>query len=68
MIGLHTEYVTDENGNKKAVVLPIEEWEKLVEELEELEDIRAYDAAKAEPSEPVPFDEALNELEKGHKD
>lgn len=64
MIGLHTEYVTDEKGNKKAVLVPINEWGKVMEELEELDDIRAYDAAKSAPSSPVPFDEALNELEK----
>ena len=64
MIGLHTEYVTDEKGNKKAVLVPINEWGKVMEELEELDDIRAYDAAKSGPSSPVPFDKALNELEK----
>ena len=59
MIGLHTEYVTDENGNKKAVLLPIKEWGKVLEELEELDNIRAYDAVKAKPSQPIPFDEAV---------
>lgn len=64
MIGLHTEYVTDENGNKKAVLVPIDEWGKVMEELEELDDIRAYDAAKVGPSELVPFHKALSEIEK----
>jgi len=64
MIGLHTEYITDEKGNKKAVLVPIDEWGKVMEELEELDDIRAYDAAKAGPSCPVPLDKALADIEK----
>ena len=39
-------YVVDENGARVGVILPIEEYRKLMEELEELESIRAYDAAK----------------------
>jgi PHD/YefM family antitoxin component YafN of YafNO toxin-antitoxin module len=40
-------YVVDENGQRVSVILPIEEYERLIEALEELEDIRAYDEAKA---------------------
>ena len=47
----------DENGNKKAIVIPISVWNKIQEELEELEDIRAYDEAKSKPSNPIPFEE-----------
>ena len=68
MIGLHTEYVTDENGNKKAVLLPIKEWGKVLEELEELDDIRAYDAVKAKPSQPISFDEAVKDIEEDELD
>jgi hypothetical protein len=32
------------------------------EELEELDDIRAYDEAKRRPSEPVPFEQAMAEI------
>ena len=46
MVTLHPEYVVDDSDRKKAVLLPVEEWEKVVDELEELEDIRLYDAAK----------------------
>ena len=41
-------YVVDENGKRVSVILPVEEYESLIEALEELEDIRAYDEAKAE--------------------
>ena len=43
---LHPKYITDETGNKSAVILPIKEYDKLLEELEEIEDIRIYDEAK----------------------
>ncbi len=55
MIQLHEEYVVDEAGNRKAVLIPISKWNQLVELLEELEDIRAYDEAKKDPSKPIPF-------------
>jgi PHD/YefM family antitoxin component YafN of YafNO toxin-antitoxin module len=62
-------YVVDENGKRVAVLLDIEEYEKMVEELEDLEDIRAYDEAIAElergEDELVPFDQAVKEIEEG---
>jgi len=32
----HPEYVTDSDGNKKAVILPIAEYEELLEDLQDL--------------------------------
>jgi len=65
MLKIHQDYLIDENGNKKAVVVPFSEWQKIKEELEELDDIRAYDQAKSKPSEPIPFDEAIQQIRKG---
>jgi len=45
---MKTQFVTDDNGKKLAVILPIKDYQKMVEELEELEDIRLYDQAKKE--------------------
>lgn len=45
---MKTQFVTDDHGKKLAVILPIEDYEKMVEELEDLEDIRLYDEAKKE--------------------
>lgn len=59
MIQLNEQYIIDENGNTKAIVIPISEWNKIQEELEELEDIRAYDQAKAKPSNPIPFERIM---------
>ena len=62
---LHEEYLIGSNGQKKAVLLPIAEWNEVVEALEELDDIRAYDAAKQQPSESIPFDQAILEIDQG---
>ena len=56
-------YVVDEQGNPIGVVLDIADYRKLLEELEELESIRAYDAAKASGDEAIPFDQAVAEIE-----
>ncbi|WP_295544316.1 hypothetical protein [uncultured Thiohalocapsa sp.] len=57
------EYVTDEHANRKAVIIPYPEWQKILEAMEELDDIRAYDRAKADSDdEEVPFDQAIAEI------
>jgi hypothetical protein len=61
MSRFHPEFVVDANQQRRAVLLPYAEWEQIVESLEELSDIRAYDRAKTQPSDPVPFDQAVEE-------
>jgi len=68
MIAVHEQYLVDEAGNRKAIVLPLAEWKQIRRELEELDDIRAYDEAKAQPSEPIPFEQAMSELPNGKID
>ena len=65
MIALHEDYVVDEHGNRKAVVVPMGEWQQILDALEELEDVRAYDEAKRCPSDAVPFKQAVLELREG---
>ncbi len=57
------QFITDPDGKKVAVILPIEEYHKLIEELEELEDIRLYDEAKKEPMEFIDARQAFKEIE-----
>jgi len=57
-------YVVDGKGKRIGVLLDVRDYRKLLEELEELECIRAYDAAKASGDEAIPFDEAVAEIEK----
>ncbi len=48
MTKLHPQFIKDSNGKKTLVVLSLEEFETIIEELEELEDIKLYDEAKNE--------------------
>jgi PHD/YefM family antitoxin component YafN of YafNO toxin-antitoxin module len=59
----HEQYVIDEAGKRTAVLVPLQEWERIQAALEELADIRAYDEAKRHPSDPVPFEQAMAEIE-----
>ena len=58
---LHPQYIVNEQQQTTAVVLPVAEWDALLEEIEELDAIRAYDAAKAENDEIISFEQALAE-------
>jgi len=61
MIDVHPQYIKDTKGNKSLVVLSVQEFESLMEELEELEDIRLYDEAKKEDTgERMLFSDYLN--------
>jgi PHD/YefM family antitoxin component YafN of YafNO toxin-antitoxin module len=62
MVPLHPEFVVDKKAARKAVILPFAEWQRLMEEIEELEDIRAYDKAKAEAGGAVPFEETVKRI------
>ena len=56
-------YIVDESGTRIGVLLDIEDYQRLLKELEELESIRAYDAAKASGDEAIPFEQAVAEIE-----
>jgi hypothetical protein len=51
----HAQYITDEQGKKKAVILDLKEYEKLLRALEELEDKKAFLSVVQEKS--VPYGE-----------
>ena len=62
-------YIVDENGKRVSVILPVEEYERLIEELEELEDARSADevrdAVKRGDDEFIPYEQAREEIAKG---
>ena len=64
---MNVQFISDNKGNKIAVILPMEEYKRICEELEELEAIRAYDAAKASKEEVIPFEQAVEEIERVRK-
>ena len=48
----NAKFIKNKKGQKVSVVLDIKEYQKLMEDLEELDAIRAYDAAKASGERP----------------
>ncbi|MEA3459767.1 MAG: hypothetical protein U9R11_03685 [Chloroflexota bacterium] len=63
-VAIRKRYVVDEKGTPVSVLLDIHDYRKILEELEELAAIRAYDAAKASGSEIIPFEQAIEEIER----
>lgn len=56
---LQAQYVTDEKGNKTAVILPIEEFEEL---LEDLQDLAVLAERRDEPT--IPYKEVIARLKR----
>ena len=56
-------YIVDEKGSRVGVLLDWDDYRRLLEALEGLESIKAYDAAKASDEERIPFDKAIEEIE-----
>jgi hypothetical protein len=62
---IRAKYVVDDQGRRSAVVLDIEDYRQLLEYLEDLEDMVAFDRAVAEGGDAVPLEEAIREIEDG---
>lgn len=60
-------FLTDKNGKRIAVVLDIKDYERIIEELEDVDDLRAYDAAKAANETSIPFRTYLQRRNKKRK-
>ena len=67
MLTLKERYVVDDQGNRVGVVLDISDYQKLLAEIEELEALRAYDAAKSSADQTLPFEQAITEIELNQK-
>jgi hypothetical protein len=67
MGAINERYLTDEQGNRVAVVLNLEEYSKILEELEELDDLRAFDEAKSSREQPILIEQAITEIERKRK-
>lgn len=65
---METQFLTDEKGNRIAVLLPIKKYNKLIEKLEDLEDVRLYDEAKRDDDGyRISIDEAFKIIEEKRK-
>jgi len=56
-------YVINRRGKKVGVVLDVEDYKKMLADIEELESIRAYNAAKDSGDRAISFLKARQEIE-----
>ena len=54
---MNIQYIIDDKGKKTSVVLPIEYYTQLLEELEEQQDVKLYDEVKALKEKSIPLSE-----------
>ena len=59
MTSINPQYIIDKKGNRISVVIPVTEFETILDEPEELEDIRLYDEAKSVNESSIPVDKAF---------
>ncbi len=67
MLAIHPQYITDNTGKKISAVLPMKEFKTLLEELEELEDIRLYDESKNDNEPAIAKNKAMAMIETERK-
>jgi len=63
MGALKEQFITDKSGHKLAVILEIKEYNKILNDLEMLEDVRLFDKAKNKNSEFIDAELAFKEIE-----
>jgi hypothetical protein len=68
MRALKQQFIEDNQGQRIAVLLPIDDYNNLLEQLEEIDDIKTFDTAKASDDEIIPFDQAIKEIEDKRND
>ena len=56
--------IVNEDGKPVSVILSISTYKKILDELEELEEIRANDKAKKSTDKILPFEEALDKVKR----
>lgn len=64
---LKENFVVDDRGEKVAVILSIKEYERMLSEIEEAEDIKAYRKVKAIKTGVIAFEKAVVEIEQKRK-
>ena len=67
MTHLRENFVVDAAGKRIGVFLPIKDYNKLLEELEDLDDIKTYDKAVSRKQTFIPLDQALKQIETSRK-
>jgi hypothetical protein len=64
---LKPKHHTARKNKKITLVLDVKEYDRMMADLEELDSIRAYDAAVNSGETPIPFERAIREIERSGK-
>jgi ATP:corrinoid adenosyltransferase len=67
MIATAPQYITDSKGKKISVILSIQDYEHMLEELEDIEDLLIYEEVKSSKQEYLPVEEVFRSIEAKHK-
>jgi len=67
MLTIHPQYITDNTGKKISAILSMKEFKTILEELEELEDIKLYDESKNDNEPAISKSKAMEMIEMERK-
>ncbi len=67
MLAIHPQYITDNSGKKISAILTIKEFKTIMDELEDLEDIKLYDESKNDRSPAIAKNKAMAMIEAERK-
>jgi len=67
MLTIHPQYITDTTGKKISAILSMKEFKTILEELEELEDIKLYDESKNDNEPAISQSKAMEMIEMERK-
>ncbi|WP_310991265.1 hypothetical protein [Aequorivita marina] len=60
---METQYITDKKGKKIAVILSMADYKKMLDQLEDLQDVKLYDNAKKNLEESMVAEDAFKFIE-----
>ena len=64
---MKTQFVTNDHGKKIAVILPLKSYQKMMDELDELDAIKAYDQIKSGKTKFISAEEMFKSIEQKRK-
>ena len=67
MTAIHPQFITDIKGKKVSAIIPIKEYNQILEELEDLEDIILYDQSKNDNEPAISKSTAIQMIEAERK-
>lgn len=68
MLSIHPQFIKDTDGKNSFVILSVKEFDALMEQLDDIEDVRLYDEAmKEDDDERIPMAKAFKMIEDKRK-